>query len=79
MNTLKDLAELKDSWDGNGALAFSKTLIDRVQNEIDKLSVPYELFPTYRQSIQIEYHIDGCYYEMEIFENGNIEYYLDAD
>ena len=78
MNTLKSLSELQDNWDGNGAKAFSENLINRVQAEIDKLSIPYEIFPTYRQSIQIEYYVNGCYCEIEVFENGNIEYYSEV-
>lgn len=68
------IASLKDNWNGNGALAFSAKLIDRVKQIVLSLVRQPEIFPTAAGSIQLEYDGDNdSYLEMEIFELGPAE------
>lgn len=60
--------KLEKNWDGYGAMPFSKELIFRVQAFLKKLPVQPEVFPTGRESIQLEYgHENGGYLEFEIY------------
>lgn len=76
-NSLAKLLEIKnleDNWNGNGASRFSENLIAFVREMIMKLSVQPAIFPTARDSIQLEYENDcGDYLEFEIFEEGRIK------
>ena len=76
-NSLVKLFEMKDleeNWNGNGAGGFSANLLSFVRDVILNLSVEPAVFPTARDSIQLEYENDaGDYLEFELFENGRIK------
>lgn len=66
----KDIENLQDNWNGNGAKAFSTTLIDRCKQIVSNLNVKPAIFPTAKNSIQLEYEKDnGEYLEFEVFED----------
>lgn len=61
---------LEFNWNNNGAEAFSSSLVNTCYNLIYNIIRQPELFPTGRNSIQIEFEKeDGSYLEFEIFEN----------
>ena len=69
LERLEDIARLDFDWNGYGAKPFNRTLIADVRNIISYLSEQPEIFPTGRNSIQLEYHLpDESYLEFEIFE-----------
>ena len=55
MEKLSAIRSLKSGWNGNGAPAFSKSLIDRIGSLIDILDIQPEIFPTAMGTIQLEY------------------------
>ena len=55
MSKLEQIEQLKDNWNGNGAKAFSKPLIEKVQGLIEGLSVEPQVFPTALGTIQLEF------------------------
>lgn len=70
LERLEDIARLDSDWNGYGAKPFSRTLIADVRNIIPYLSKQPEIFPTGRNSIQLEYHLsDESYLEFEVFED----------
>lgn len=67
---LQDISELRDDWNGYGAKSFDKNLIDSVENIIENVHVQPEIYPTERNSIQLEYELeDKSYLEFEVFKN----------
>jgi hypothetical protein len=74
---LSIIRSLKDGWNGNGAPSFSSTLIDRVEELIDGLSIQPEIFPTALGSIQIEYdNSRRDHMEIEISEEDMAEIFI---
>ncbi|MCR5418589.1 MAG: hypothetical protein K6E84_06710 [Lachnospiraceae bacterium] len=55
LKKLDAIARLKDDWNGNGAKAFEKSFISRIQKLIDQLQIQPEIFPTALQTIQLEF------------------------
>lgn len=71
MNKALDIiSELKYNWNQYGAEPFSKELIERVRTVANRISYWADIFPTGRNSIQLEIN-DLVYYEVEFFENGD--------
>ena len=71
LSTLDDISELKYNWNGYGASAFSKELIDRCRDLLGQLPVQPELYPTACDSIQFEWETaDGRYMDAEVPEYG---------
>ena len=71
LSTLDDISELKYNWNGYGASAFSKELIDRCRDILGRLPVQPELYPTACDSIQFEWETaDGRYMDVEVPEYG---------
>lgn len=67
---LNNFRNLEYNWNYADALPFTKTLIDKVENLLEHLTVQPKIFPTGRQSIQFEYEkSNGDYLEFEIFED----------
>ncbi len=69
---LSEIGELEDNWDQYGASKFDPNLILKCIKFISKFDLNYqpEIFPTARQSIQIEFEPDENYYlEFEFFIN----------
>lgn len=68
------IASLQDNWNGNGALAYSAALIEKIKSVVLALVRQPEIFPTAANSIQLEYDGDeNSYLEIEIFESGPAE------
>ncbi|MFD0825873.1 hypothetical protein ACT8ZR_09360 [Neobacillus sp. M.A.Huq-85] len=77
---LLTIGKLNEGWNHNGANPFSKNLIKSCENLICDIIVQPELFPTGRDSIQIEYEKpDGEYLELEIFEDKVNMLMIDSD
>lgn len=80
-NALESIRNLKDGW-FNGQTgekkAFSDELVDKVKKIISNLKNQPEVFPTGRDSIQIEFENEnGDYLEFEFYENGKISKYYE--
>jgi hypothetical protein len=66
---LDQIAKLKNDWNGYGAKSFSQELIEKCKVIISSLDNQPQIFPTGRQSIQLQYELaDRSYLEFEIFE-----------
>lgn len=71
---ISEIRNLAENWNGNGASKFSTELLDFVRNIIEKLARQPNIFPTARESVQLEYENDvGDYLEFELFESGRIK------
>lgn len=69
LERLNDIARLESNWDGYGAVSFSDELVAEVRHIILNLREQPEIFPTGRESIQLEYHLpDESYLEFEVFK-----------
>ena len=74
---LKNLRRLQDIskfggrfWNGYGAKSFDKNLIDSVENIIENVHVQPGIYPTDRNSIQLQYELeDKSYLEFEVFKD----------
>lgn len=76
-NRLEQILNLPDNWDGDNAKAFSSELIKKVGNILLKLKTQPEIFPTARNTIQLEYEKDdGSYLEFEIAEDENAKVFM---
>lgn len=76
---LREIGELKNNWNGNGASAFSKDFLEKIKKIVSKLCIQPEIFPTAVPSIQLEFE-KKCpvselrtYLEFEIMEDGRIK------
>ncbi len=69
LRTLKTINGLPEGWNGENSHAFSKTLIEKVFNIISSLEAQPQIFPTGRNSIQLEFEIGDEYLELEIVED----------
>ena len=77
LNKLELIHNLKDGWNGNGAPAFSESLIEKVRELITALYIQPEVFPTALSSIQFE--IDNSrrdHMEIEISESDSAEIFI---
>ena len=70
LNRLKDIAELREDWNGYGAAPIPHFVISEAICLIFNLNEqPDAIFPTGRKSIQLEYHSSNKnYLEFEIFD-----------
>ena len=70
LNRLKDIARLREDWNGYGATPISHFVISEAICIIFALNAqPDAIFPTGRKSIQLEYHsLNKNYLEFEIFD-----------
>lgn len=67
---LGEISKLDDDWDGFGTESFDATLIDIVRNIIKNVNIQPEIYPTGRDSIQLEYELeDRSYLEFEVFKD----------
>lgn len=74
MNKLEQMAKLDSDWNGYDSESISPEVIDNVKRTLDYLEnknvfVMWELFPTARNSIQLEVDFKGNYIEVEIFDD----------
>lgn len=75
---LNEVIEFEHNWNGNQAPAFEKDLVNKVINLINALEYQPDVFPTARESIQIEYEKNsGEYLEFEIFMDKINMLYMD--
>ena len=73
---LNNFLKLGDNWNYNGAKAFSEEIITKANEIIDAMEYQPKIFPTSRQSVQLEFENEkGDYLEFEIFRD-KIIYYL---
>ena len=68
LDRLNMIEQLEDNWNGEGASAFSRELVVKVRNIVLKLNLQPEVFPTARDSIQLEHYINKKYLEFEVSE-----------
>lgn len=74
---VKVLGDLKGNWNDNGALPFPKSLLDIGVSIIRNIIIQPKVFPTARQSIQLEYEkVNGDYLELEVFVE-KIEFFME--
>lgn len=72
INTILSFKKFAYDWNGNGAEPFSENIIQKALDFINSSELKYQpnVFPTARQSIQLEYEkSNGDYLEIEIFED----------
>jgi hypothetical protein len=76
LQSVENLRKFEEDWNGYGAGSFSAELCDFMEKIIKNLDEEYQpkLFPTGRESIQIEYEkTNGEYLEIEVFSSRRIE------
>lgn len=70
LDKLNQIKELKDDWNGYGAQSIDNIVIKSVENIIENVHVQPEIYPTGRNSIQLEYELeDRSYLEFEVFKD----------
>jgi uncharacterized protein YsxB (DUF464 family) len=71
LNKLDKFSNYKNNWNGYNAKKFKPSLIQKVSKIIlgDELFVQPSVFPTLRQSIQLEFRIQHYFIEIEVFED----------
>ena len=80
LKKLDAILSAENNWNGYGAAAFSSNLITKVKSIIRFLSIQPKVFPTSRNSIQLEYeNTRGAYLEFEIFESYITIFTMDQD
>lgn len=71
---LEEISHLPDNWNGRGADKVSAEFLDYVEGILTGLDVEPDVFPTARDSIQLEYeNPTGDYLEFEIFPDKRIK------
>jgi hypothetical protein len=79
--TLADLInmkEFKEGWNGYKANPIPQSVITKTIDLVGQLSPTPKVFPTARESVQLEYDMNDIYIELEIFED-RIEVYGDKE
>jgi hypothetical protein len=80
LKRLDEISKLEENWNDNGAKPFSNRLITKARYIIDDLLIQPEVFPTARNSIQLEYEKKtGEYMEFEIYESSIKVYIVDQN
>lgn len=70
LNRINEFLLLENNWNGYGASKFNTTVINKVRNIIYSLHRIPEVYPTGRDSIQVQFEKNnGDYLEFEVFEN----------
>ena len=77
---LDNILKLQYNWNNNCAEPFSKELVERVRNVANRISFDVDIFPTGRNSIQMEIAENGFYLEIEFFKKGKTsEFFMDDE
>ena len=77
LEKLDSISKFKKNWNGNGAPAFSKALIKKVQKLVNELTLQPEIFPTALCTIQLEYdNSRKDHMEIEIDESDTAELFI---
>lgn len=72
--TLQEIADLQPNWNENGADSFSSDLIRFAASILEQLPVQPDVFPTARNSIQLEFNNQkGDYLEFELFDGEKVK------
>jgi hypothetical protein len=66
---IESFRELEQDWNGYGANPFSEKLITKALDLAKQLSPVPKVFPTGRDSIQLEWETDNMFLEIEVFED----------
>ena len=71
---IAEIGCLEENWNDNGASKFSIEILDSIRSIVKNLVRQPSIFPTARESIQLEYENDtGDYLEFELFESGRLK------
>ena len=77
LRKLRNIRNLKDNWNGNGAAAFKDSIIDKVTELINALPIQPEVFPTALNTIQLEYdNSRHDHMEIEIGDSDEAEIFI---
>lgn len=77
LEKLKSISRLQQGWNGNDAPPFPDSLICKVRDLIDRLSIQPEIFPTALCSIQLEFdNSRRDHMEIEICESDTAEVFV---
>lgn len=69
LKRLEDIKKLKDGWNGYGSARISNIVIKRAEQVVKEICIQPVIFPTGRNSIQMQYELpDKSYLEFEIYE-----------
>ena len=79
LKKLDDFSRLDTGWNCYDAKLIPKELIKQTKTVIRVLDVQPDIFPTARESIQIEFDNEGDYLEFEIFEGNKVVMYQEKD
>jgi hypothetical protein len=77
LTVLHKISLLEANWNTYGAKPFSTDIIAKTTGLIFQLSKPPMIFPTGRNSIQLEFYNNDKYLEIEIFET-SYKYFTDG-
>lgn len=66
---LEEIAKLPPNWNENNADNFPASLINKAKHILGNLIYEPSVYPTARNSIQMEYENNLIYFEIEIFTN----------
>lgn len=70
IDKVNSFQHLNLGWNGYEADPIDKSIIDDVKSQLYLLSIQPDVFPTARNSVQLEFHHDnGNYLEFEIFRD----------
>lgn len=69
------ISEYEENWNGYGAEPIDEELIVECKFIVNQLSVCPEIYPTANKSIQLEYHSDNVYIEIEAFSDRYVLFY----
>uniref|UniRef100_UPI0040577811 hypothetical protein n=1 Tax=Acetatifactor sp. TaxID=1872090 RepID=UPI0040577811 len=68
LDRINDIRKLEDNWNGYDSKAINDTVIAMAEEVIRSISYQPKLYPTGRDSIQMQYELnDRSYLEFEIF------------
>ena len=74
LKRLEEIGNLPDGWNDSGARSFPAEFLTYVRCILSGLEVDPDIFPTARDSIQLEYdNTSGDYLEFEIFADRKIK------
>lgn len=69
LRTLENIQKLENDWNGYGAESFPTNVISLSRDIVMILDYQPEIFPTGRQTVQMEYELsDRSYLEIEVYE-----------
>lgn len=78
--TLREIAALQPNWNGNDAECFSQKLIDFTASVLERLPIQPGIYPTGRDSIQLEFENQkGDYLEFELFDGPRVKMFIMED